>query len=343
MLNVRLSDRFHGRVRHGYRDRPAPTVCRMSSDQIGVFAQLTTDTARLLLEADTALSADRWAIVNNGSPRTRHRLYDAAALRHTCSLLRSIGRAAMDEDELAVRILGRAHVEAWLTGIYLHFGGNAAIERVAADTLNETGITDAAIKRYDKELKETKRKARRRVRKTRADNTGKTQWNAQHPEESPKPFLDEPYVPQQPEAGIDLSTRIADFTGIEAQGLSLSEVADALTKLGPEHGFARENFTQVYLYYRLMSAASVHPTLHLYDSYFEPPRGYFVHTAELVTGDSVILHTWTTALYATALHVGWVLRDAGQRSPVADELRGRLEPDPSSTQGWAPGSDEGPT
>jgi hypothetical protein len=309
----------------------------MSSDDVGVFAQLTADTTRLLLEADCALSASRWAIINNGS-----RLYDAAALRHTCSLLRSIARAALDNDELAVRILGRAHIEAWLTGVYLHFGGKTAVERVAADTRNETEITNAAIERYDTELKGAKSKARRRVRQTRADNAGKAQWNAQHPEEPPKAFLDEPYVPQQPEAGIDLSTRIADFVGIQAQGLSLSEVAGALTKLGPERGFARENFTQVYLYYRLMSAASVHPTLHLYDSYFEPPRGYFVHTTELPTGDSVILHTWTTALYAMALHVGWVLHDAGQSCLVADELRARLEPDPASNKGWAPRSDEGP-
>jgi hypothetical protein len=310
----------------------------MSSGQEGVFVQLAADTARLLLEADTALSADRWAIINNGSASTGHRLYDAAALRHTCALLRSIARAAPDEDELAVRILGRAHVEAWLTGIYLHFGGNAAIERIAADTLKETKITDGAIKQYDKELKETKRKARRRARKTRTDNAGKAQWNVQHPEQTPKPFLDEPYVPQQPEAGVDLSTRIADFAGIQAHRLRLSEVTDALTKLGPEHGFARENFTQVYLYYRLMSGASVHPTLHVYDSYFERPRGYFVHTTELPTGDSVILPTWTTALYATALHVGWVLHDAGQLCPVADELRARLETDPTSAKGWAPGS-----
>jgi hypothetical protein len=314
----------------------------MSSDQEGVFVQFAADTARLLVEADTALSADRWAIINNGSPSTRHRLYDAAALRHTCALLRSIARAALDEDELAVRILGRAHVEAWLTGIYLHFGGDAAVERVAADTLKETEITDRAIKRHDRELMEAKRKARRRVRKTRADNTGKAQWNVQHPDQTPKPLLDEPYVPQQPEAGVDLSTRIADFVDIRAQGLPLSDVTDALTKLGPEHGFARENFTQVYLYYRLMSGASVHPTLHVYDSYFEPPRGYFVHTTKLPTGDSVILHTWTTALDATALHVGWVLHDAGQPCPVADELRARLEPDPASTNGWAPGSDKRP-
>jgi hypothetical protein len=314
----------------------------MPPGQEELVAQLTADTARLLLEADDALSADRWAIISNGSLRTRHRLYDAAALRHTCSLLHSIARTALDEDELAVRILGRAHIEAWLTGIYLHFGGNAAIERIAADTRNETEITDAAIKRYDKELKEAKKKVRRRARKTRADNTRESAMersaSRRTTETVPRRALRLPAA----RGGIDLSTRIADFTGIQAQGLSLSEVADALTKLGPEHGFARENFTQVYLYYRLMSAASVHPTLHVYDSYFEPPRGHFVHTTQSPTGDSVMLHTWTTALYATALHVGWVLHDTAQPCPAADELRARLEPDPASTKGWAPGSDHGP-
>jgi hypothetical protein len=112
--------------------------------------------------------------------------------------------------------------------------------------------------------------------------------------------------------------------------------------LGPERGFAREDFTQVYLYYRLMSAVSVHTALHVYDSYFEPPSGYFVHTAEQPNGDSVILHTWTTALYATALHVGWVLHDADQSCSVADQLRARLEPDPASAKGWAPGCEESP-
>ena len=118
----------------------------MPAGQEGVVAQLTADTARLLLEADDALPAGRWAIISNGSPSTRHRLYDAAASGIPVPA-RSIARAALDEDELAVRILSRAHIEAWLTGIYLHFGGNAGIERVTADTRNETEITDAAIKR----------------------------------------------------------------------------------------------------------------------------------------------------------------------------------------------------
>lgn len=169
-----------------------------------------------------------------------------------------------------------------------------------------------------------------------AANAGITIWNERHPEEAPKAVLGEPFISRQPKAGIDLTTRIADFEGLQEQGLSLSEVTDALTKLGPERGFARENFAQLYLHYRLISSASVHPTLHLYDSYFEPPRGCFVHTTARLTGESVIVVTWGTALYATALYAGWVLRDADQSAPVADEIRARLEPDPDAA-GWSPG------
>jgi hypothetical protein len=301
-----------------------------------VSANLAADTARLLNEADTALSSSRWAVINNGTPSTRHRLYDAAALRHTCGLLRSISLSALDEDELGVRVLGRAHTEAWLTGIYLHFGGNDALQRIAADTKHETITTNNAIKHYDAELTRAKKKARNKLKAVREANAGITIWNERHPEESPKALLDEPYISQQSRAGIDLTTRIADFGEVQEQELSLSEVTEALTKLGPERGFARENFSQLYLYYRLMSSASIHPTLHLYDSYFEPPRGYFVHTTAQPTGNSAIIVTWGTALYATALHAGWVLHDADQPSPIANELRAHLEPDPASA-GWSPG------
>jgi hypothetical protein len=47
----------------------------MSPGQEGVFVQFTADSARLLIEADTALSADRWAVINNGSPSAWYRLF----------------------------------------------------------------------------------------------------------------------------------------------------------------------------------------------------------------------------------------------------------------------------
>lgn len=55
------------------------------------------------------------------------------------------GFLAIRAHELGVRILGRAHVEAWLTGTYLHFGGQDALRRIAEDTLRETEVTHKEI------------------------------------------------------------------------------------------------------------------------------------------------------------------------------------------------------
>lgn len=41
----------------------------------------------------------------------------------------------------------------------------------------------------------------------------------------------------------------------------------------------------------LMSSAFAHPTLHVYDPYFEAPRGSFVHTTAQLPGESVLAAT----------------------------------------------------
>jgi hypothetical protein len=327
------------------RRRPASVITLhvVASDDEGdsrprEHAYLADAAARLIAETSAALSDDRWAIINNGSDNAIHRLYDAAALRHTAGLLRSISHNAQRGDEFAVRILGRSHTEAWLTGTYLHFGGPEALDRIAADTLDETTTTHEALQRYDKELAEAKKKTRKKLKAIRKANEGIRLWNTRNPDKPPKPLHKEPRIPQQAKAGIDLSTRISNFPGIQSQDLSLSEITEALTKLGPEKGFAYENFTHIYLHYRLNPATSVHPTLHIYDSYFEPPPGYFTHTASQPTGPSGITDVWASALYGTALQVGWVLGDAGQPTPVADQIRDQLKPDPTAGRGWSPGN-----
>jgi hypothetical protein len=304
-----------------------------------VDKRLVDAAALLLVEIDVILSSNRWAIISNGSADTRHRLYDAAALRHVAALLRDLALCAQADQELAVRILGRTHVEAWLTAVYLHFGGPEALQRIAEDTRYETTLTDEAIKRHDDELGQAKRKARKRLKAVRKANDGISLWNSQYPEETRKPFHTEPYVPQQPKTGVDLSSRLVDFEDFKERTLTVGDITEALTKLGCEKGFAYESFTQVYLYYRLTSSSSVHPNLHIYDSYFyrETPHGEFLHTAVEPIANSAITGTITTALYGTALLAKWVLGDAGHDTPVADLIRAVLEPDPDA--GWTPGVD----
>lgn len=316
----------------------------MTDDEQGqadaeVTERLIEAAALLLVEIDVILSSSRWIIVNSGSDNTNHRLYDAAALRHVAALFRDLVICAERGQELATRVLSRTHVEAWLYAVYLHFGGSDALQRVVENTRYGTALVDDAIKRHDNELGQAKRKVRRRLKTIRKTNEGIASWNSQFPQEAPKPFHDEPYIPQQPKTGIDLSSRLVDFEGFDARSLPVADIAEALTKLGPEKGFANESFSQVYLYYRLVSASSVHPTLHIYDSYFyrKAPNSEFLHTATEPIGNSAIMGAITTAIYATALLASWVLGDADSDTPVADLIRMVLEPDP--TAGWTPGVD----
>lgn len=79
-------------------------------------AQVAQGVIDLLGEVDEAFSSDRWAILT-GREHATWLLYDGAALRHCCRLLYEIEVAAAAGLELSVRMLGRAHMEAWLVAL----------------------------------------------------------------------------------------------------------------------------------------------------------------------------------------------------------------------------------
>jgi hypothetical protein len=111
------------------------TVHRMTAGPWRTYNDLSKDVARLLAEADAALSSNRWAIRNTGAKHVFHRLYDAAALRHCCLLLKEIEQSVRAGQDMTVRLAGRALVEAWITAVYLHFGGYDALIKIVQDTL----------------------------------------------------------------------------------------------------------------------------------------------------------------------------------------------------------------
>jgi len=297
--------------------------------------ELSDGVTRLLAEADAALSSSRWAIRNTGSEHVLHRLYDAAALRHCCLLLKEIEQSAQAGQDMTVRLTGRAFVEAWLVAVYLHFGGYDALTRIIQDTRKQTEATAKGLKDFNQQLARDKAKALADLAKVQKTNAGISKWNESHPKQPPKPLLDEPHIPQLAPIHIDLSGRIADFTGFTAQDLPLSDVVAALTKLGPEKGFAKETFAPIYLLYRMLSASATHPTVHIYDSYFR--HSYFVRTAPEPDSPLSSMSTLITALYSTALLTGWVLSDPEHPAPVANQIRDLLQPDPTGQSGWAPG------
>jgi hypothetical protein len=118
------------------------------------YNELSEAVARLLAEADAALSSNRWAIRNIGSEHVRHRLYDAAALRHCCLLLKEIEQAVRAGQEMTVRLVGRAFVEAWVTAVYLHFGGYDALARIVQDTRKQTETTDRELKTFNQQTRQ---------------------------------------------------------------------------------------------------------------------------------------------------------------------------------------------
>lgn len=300
-----------------------------------VTAEEVADMAvRLLGEVSETLATDRWAIVDAGTDRVKWLLYGAAALRHACRLLYEMEVTAKSNLEFSVRLLGRAHLETWLVGLYIHYGGFDALTRVAQNTRYDLEATTNDAAAFDEWLSNERRAARRSNRNVEQANSGIQQWNEANPDSPAKRLLEAPHIPQLRPTGIDFSDRIAEFESYEARSLPVSEVVDALTKLAPAKGFGKENFRPLYLIYRLLSAIGTHPTFNVLDAYFIP--GHFIRIAPVPVNGSAIDSTRATALHATAFLAAAVLGEQGCPTPVADEINLRLEPD-LSRSAWTPG------
>ena len=297
-------------------------------------AQVAQGVIDLLGQVDEAFSSDRWAILDSGRQHSTWLLYDGAALRHCCRLLYEIEVAAAEGLELSVRMLGRAHMEAWLVALYIHFGGYEALLKVAQDARHSLEGIDLEARQFDEWLAAEKIAARKSGTKVAKTNGGIAQWNEKNPDVPPKPLLDEPYMPQLSSTGLDLSSLIDGFGPHEAQGLSMSEIVDTLTKWGPEKGFSRESFRPIYLIYRTLSAIGTHASMHILDAYFVP--GGFIRVAPMPVNGSASDSVRATSLYGTAFLAGRVLGERGIPTPAADEICEWLKPDPSGRAAWAP-------
>jgi hypothetical protein len=135
----------------------------------------------LLGEVDEAFNSDRWAILDSRRQHATWLLYDGAALRNCCRLLYEIEVAAAAGLELSVRMLGRAHMEAWLVALYIHFGGYEALLRVAQDARHSLEGIELEARQFDEWLAAEKTAARKSGRKVAKTNVGIAQWNEKNP------------------------------------------------------------------------------------------------------------------------------------------------------------------
>ncbi|MBD0694739.1 hypothetical protein BG452_17270 [Streptomyces sp. CBMA123] len=299
---------------------------------------LSEATRLILSEIDAAFSTRRWQLLDTGTERVQWLAYNAAALRHCAQLLREIEAAVQSGQELAVRLLGRAHMEAWLVCLYIHFGGYPAVRRLAQAARHGLEGIDQEAKDFDEWLATAKKAARKRVRKVERANSGIAKRNESAPDKPPTPPHAIPHVPQLTPTGLDLDAVIASFGELEAQGLPVSEIIDSLSKWAPQMGFGKENFRPLYLIYRVMSVSGTHTTKSLLDTYFLPFKpGGFIKVSSAPANGSMIETTFVTAVYSTAYAATNVLAARDCPRPVCDTIEEWLRPDPSGRSAWAPG------
>lgn len=246
------------------------------------------------------------------------RLYDGAALRHCWQVLQEMDLAARSGQEISVRLLQRAHIEVWLTGLYIHYGGLAAVTRVGQDTLHHLEASGNEAAAIDQWLAGERRIARTRARKVQQANDGIRKWNETNPDLPAKPLHTAPHIPQLRPTGLDLSDRIADFSDIQAGQLPVSELVDLLTGLAKEKGFGNETFRPIYLIYRVMSGIGTHPTLNILESYLTP--GGFIRVSPAPVNGSIADSARITALYATAF-LACATVQVGSRASLRDRRR----------------------
>jgi hypothetical protein len=292
----------------------------------------------LLLEIDEGrLSSDAWAILDSKTERARFLIYGAASLRHCARLLEELTIAAQCGLELVLRIVGRAHTEAFLFALYLHFGEYEAFDRIASSTSDSNEKLRSELSKWRDQQRRAISRAKKSVRKVEDINRGIVRWNEDNPEATPKPFVELPHVPRQ--QGSDPRTIPVDpyLASLTPRTLTVEQVCGKLTRMARDQGFGRESFAPVYHVYRILPAVGTHPTLHVTSGYLRREvDGGFIRTEAETEPSSSAPQTMVNAIYSTAFLSEWVLSSAGCNTTLSKGLREGLEPRVGDARGWTP-------
>lgn len=279
---------------------------------------------RLIEEVDGLLRTDAWVLMQNESGYV-HALC-GAALWHTCVLLKDLDTLAATRREMALRIVSRAHLEAWLTGLYLHYGESEALDKLEADFKYTLEAQQHEADAYDRELAAEIKRAERKNRKIRRDNDGIRLWNESHPDGPPKPTLDEIKIPTRPAIKLDLHEAIERGPHIVAKSLSVQEMTHALTRLAEDKAPGDEHFGVIYtIGYRGASTIGTHLNVNLLGSYLRGEDRNFFRIAKRVGTPTYASTSSYSALPATALLAHRILARRACESTVAVEVLQRFE------------------
>lgn len=230
--------------------------------------------AALVAEIDAALAGNRWALRPTASGVLR--LYAGASLVHTAHLMIEIQAAAEREEEVVARILGRAQFEAYLVGLYLHYGGKDALDALASDYRHSLDAWASDIDNYRAMVAADKKRISRRNRGIRRSNAHRTIHNLNYPDREPLQPIPEVRQPTFEPIDLDLSPPLLRWRHVPPAGLPLREVAERLNRLLREHGDGAAAMEVTYNYvYRSLSTFGAHTNVTVLDSYITDRERHF--------------------------------------------------------------------
>jgi len=293
----------------------------LSHEEIAAYA------SRLQSEIDAELRSDRWVLLSEGPGVIR--IHTGAALWHGSELLQDVVSAVEAEREMALRIIGRALLEACLIGFYLHYGGLDAMEAIESDMKATLLAQQHEADRYDAALASEIKSVRKWNRKVRKENPGRVKWNeGRSSTQDPLPLLSEKPEPKRPKINLDLSIQLGRFSETSPGSLTIPTVVHRINELAKEKAPGEQNFGVIYtIGFRTLSTIGPHTNLQVLQSYFPADWSRnFLRLQASILSPSYADTAENTSLALVALLAKFVLGDVpGASTPVTDEILRRFE------------------
>lgn len=281
--------------------------------------------AALVDEVDMLLSSPRWRLLRESST-VSHRAHAAAALRHVAELLTDVVDVAQRGREAALRVLGRAHLEAWLVGMYVMAFGDEALVDIEAGYVKAISAQHNRLADYDEQLQRDIKKARAQNKRIRAANKHTERWNEAHPDEEPKPLGEEVRVPMRTAVNLDVERALGGRAPVdEVSPLALAGIVARLNEYGRAQEGPDAVFDMVYdLGYRGLSTLGAHPTLWVLNAYLDfSETSTMVGTVAHMGAPSMAESVLNTAVMLTAALSEKVIALKGDEAPVASSVSAR--------------------
>lgn len=222
-------------------------------------------------EINAGLASPKWSLILRGRFQQAE-LLAAAALRHCEALASEMLLACERGAQHTVRLLGRSFLEAWLTGMYLHYGGGDAFDAVLGNYEAAVRTNQSAADLFDAQLAARKKQSRKSKCKVDKANEAIDLYNEEHPE-APRRRMDEVVIPTDVPLQLDMHKFILAFTTENPVKLSVHDMVSRIRKLSSAAG-REESYESVYQYaYRSLSVNGAHPTINVLLGYVKD--GFF--------------------------------------------------------------------